>query len=364
MGGRALLAATAPVAVVVGGSLVACGGAERHDSSASAGEVATATARVERGALSASFTQDGILTYRARPDGTPYAVVNHARGTITRVPAVGDRVACGDPLYRVDDDPVILLCGSLPSYRDLALGDAGRDVRQLNANLHRLGFDRRAALNPNHAGFTWETQQALQNLQRVRGLTPTGRLARADAVVLPSAVRIAKVAVQLGETAQPGGQVAQATSDVVQVRVNLSPAQQGEVERGDRARITLPGNRSIRGTVERLGAVAKVPDGQGASAAAAAAIPAYVRLDQPAQARGLDEAPVRVEVATEGVDDVLSVPVLALAGKAGGGFAVEVVRGASRTQVAVSLGLFDANAGRVEVEGAIQAGDLVVVPSP
>ena len=55
----------------------------------------------------------------------------------------------------------------------------------------------------------------------------------------------------------------------------------------------------------------------------------------------------------------------ALVGKSGGGFAVEVVRaGGRRELVAVTLGLFDATDGRVQVEGDLAAGDDVVVPSP
>ena len=62
--------------------------------------------------------------------------------------------------------------------------------------------------------------------------------------------------------------------------------------------------------------------------------------------------------------NVLSVPVTAIVGKSGGGFAVEVVLdGGRRTLVAVELGLFDTTAGRVQVEGDLREGDRVVVPS-
>jgi hypothetical protein len=64
------------------------------------------------------------------------------------------------------------------------------------------------------------------------------------------------------------------------------------------------------------------------------------------------------------VDDALSVPVTALVGKSGGGFAVEVVRAGDRRElVAVQLGLFDTGGGRVQVEGELRAGDPVVVPA-
>jgi multidrug efflux pump subunit AcrA (membrane-fusion protein) len=110
--------------------------------------------------------------------------------------------------------------------------------------------------------------------------------------------------------------------------------------------------------------VAKVPAGQ-SNNVGQATIPTFISLDDPAKARGLDSAPVRVEITTGGVDNALSVPVTALVGKAGGGFAVEVVRdGGRRELVAVKLGLFDSAGGRVQVEGDLHEGDLVVVPSP
>jgi multidrug efflux pump subunit AcrA (membrane-fusion protein) len=168
----------------------------------------------------------------------------------------------------------------------------------------------------------------------------------------------------LGGSASPGAEVAQATSDTLEVQVSLDASQQGEVKEGDRARITLPGNKSVTGKVERLGTVAQAPAGQG-DTVAAATIPAYISLDKPKRASGLDEAPVQVDITTKGVKSALSVPVTALVGKSGGGYAVEVVRdGGLGELVAVELGLFDTAGGRVEVQGDLSEGDQVVVPSP
>jgi multidrug efflux pump subunit AcrA (membrane-fusion protein) len=135
------------------------------------------------------------------------------------------------------------------------------------------------------------------------------------------------------------------------------------VKKGDRAQVTLPGNTSAKGKVARLGRVAQAPQGKDAEPAAAT-VPAFISLDDPGAARGLESAPVQVDVMTKGVESALSVPVTALVGKAGGGLAVEVVRaGGQRELVAVRAGLFDDAHGRVEVEGALRRGDHVVVPS-
>ncbi len=71
-----------------------------------------------------------------------------------------------------------------------------------------------------------------------------------------------------------------------------------------------------------------------------------------------------MEITTKGVESALSVPVTAIVGRSGGGFAVEVVRdGGRRELVAVELGLFDTAGGRVQIDGDLREGDQVVVPS-
>jgi hypothetical protein len=349
--GWVLTGAALLVGVAATGAVVVMSGGER--ATAASQPASANTAMVQKGKLSAAVSQDGTLTYRARPDGSPFSAINHARGTYTELPEVGDEVDCGDVLYRVDDKPVLLLCGTVPAYRALHVGDAGQDVRQLNRNLHVRGAG---------DAFTTKTEKALEALQRRKGVHANGSLALGDAVFLPEAVRIAKVTDQLGGSAQPGAQALNATSGTLHVQVNLDPSEQGQVKRGDRAQITLAGNTTVMGKVVRFGRTAQAP-GQDAGAADAT-IPTFISLDDPGKARGLDKAPVGVDITTAGVASALSVPVTALVGKSGGGFAVEVVRaGERRDLVAVQVGLFDTADGRVQVEGDLRAGDRVAVPS-
>lgn len=301
------------------------------------------TVAVEHGELSSMLSAAGVLTYRARPDGSPYAAINQARGIYTTLPTAGDKVDCGDVLYRVDDDPVLLLCGTVPAYRDLRARSRGTDARQLERNLRALGYD------------------TIKALQRAKGLAATGTLALGDVVFLPKAARIAEVTGKPGEPARLGAPVVQVTSDTLEVQVNLEPTQQREVKPGDHARITLPDNTVVEGTVHRLGTIARTAGNEDGPPT----VPVSISLDEPKRARGLDAAPVQVEITTKGVQSALSVPVIALVGKSGGGFAVEVARdGGRRELVAVEPGLFDTANGRVQVEGALDAGDQVVVPSP
>ena len=312
------------------------------------------TAQVQEGRLSAMVSQGGTLTYRARPDGSPYRVINQARGVYTKLPENGDRVDCGDVLYRVDDRPVLLLCGTVPAYRDLHVGVKGRDVRQLNRD---LGVNRSKA-------FTSKTKAARQEAPARHGrATRAARWPSATRSSCPRRCGSPRSTGQAAGSARPGAPVLAVTSDTLHVQVNLDPSQQGEVKKGDRAQITLPGNRPVSGRVEGFGRVAQSPGKD--SQPAEATIPTYIRLDDVGKARGLDRAPVQVQITTEGVENALSVPVTALVGKSGGVFAVEVVRaGGRRELVAVRLGLFDTAGGRVQVEGGVRAGDHVVVPSP
>jgi hypothetical protein len=355
-----LAGAAVLVAASATGGLVAVSNAKQ--ATLAAQEQPANTATVERGRLSHMVSQYGTLTYRARSDGSPYGVINRARGIYTKLPDEGDEVACGDVLYRVNDKPVLLLCGTTPAYRSLSKGARGPDVAELNRNLVDLGYATRAQLDPSSAFFSAATASALEKLQSKRGGDPTASLALGRAVFLPEPVRIANVAGELGASAGPGARVLYATSGTLEVQLTLDPTQQNEVKKDDRAQITLPGNRLVAGRVDRLGRVAQVPAGQ--NSIAGATIPAYISLDDPTRARGLDKAPVQVNITTRGVESALNVPVTAIVGRSGGGFAVEVVRAnRQRELVAVKLGLFDSSGGRVQVEGNLQVGDRVVVPS-
>ncbi len=354
-------AAVVLVATVATGVVIASSGGGQATPAAQASAVNTAT--VDRGTLSDMVSQYGTLSYRARSDGSPYAVINRAGGTYTELPTAGDKVACGAVIYRVNNRPVLLLCGPMPAYRSLSERDSGPDVAALNANLVQLGFATRTQLDPSSRDFGSATAAALKKLEAKLGEDQTGSLDLGQAVFLPESVRIARVTAELGGSAQPGTPVAQATSDTLEVEVNLDPSQQREVKKGDHAQITLPDNTTAAGRVQRLGRVAQTQTAQDPSAGAT--IPAYISLDHPQQAHAFDQAPVQVAITTKGVENALSFPVTAIVGRSGGGFAVEVVgTNGRRALVAVKLGLFDSAGGRVQViEGDLHEGEHVVVPS-
>jgi len=231
-------------AALVTGALLTMSGGKR--AIAAARTLPVGTARVEKRTLSATISQGGVLTYRGRSDRSLYAVINHAVGMYTTLPAVGQVIAPGHVLYRVNNRPVVLLQGSTPAYRTLAEGTRGPDVAELNANLVALGYATRAQLHPSSALFGAATTTGVQKLQAAVGMPRTGRLGLGQAVVQPGAVRVTSVTAQPGGSAQPGATVLQGTSTTRQVQVALDASQQTSMEVGNKVSITLPKNRDLR----------------------------------------------------------------------------------------------------------------------
>jgi peptidoglycan hydrolase-like protein with peptidoglycan-binding domain len=339
---------------------------EGSDGVARAAAATGSTAMVAGGRLSSQVYANGTLGYAAQPDGTPYAIVNQRKGAYTSLPEAAHVAHCGEELYRIDDVPVLLLCGDVPAWRSLSPGMEGPDVRQLNRNLVALGYATEDELDPRSDNFSSATSHALGELQEKRGLDWTGSLELGDAVFLPGPLRIVKVTATLGTSAGAGAPMARATSTRRRVDVDLKAAQASSVDVGDAAAITLPDNSTTTGVVSRVGSVASAAEAEsGGSDSSGATIPVAIKLDRPRVAGKLDRAPVGVQITTGRVRDALSVPVTALVALAGGGFAVETIAGDGRHGlVPVKLGIFDPAGGRVQVVSPrLSAGQRVVVPS-
>jgi hypothetical protein len=374
-------AAVLAVATAIGGMLMMT--SAKH-ATAAARQSWVGTAQVERRTLSAAVSQAGTLTYRARSDGSPYSVINQARGTYTKLPAAGQVIAQGHVLYRVNDRPVVLLHGSTPAYRNLSAGARGPDVDELNADLVALGYATRAQLRPRSASFGPATTVGVDKLQAALGVTQNGMLTLGQVVFEPSPVRVTSVSAQFGGSTQAGETVMQGTSTIRQVHVALSASEQTTMAIRDKVTITLPDNRTTPGVVSSVGAVATCPsssgaDGSGSSSAArgtdtcssgsSGSSPPTISVDvtpsQPAATGTWDQAPVQVGITTATVPNALVVPVTALLARSGGGYAVEVVGAGARSHlVPVSLGLFDDAEGLVQVTASgLAAGQEVVVPT-
>jgi hypothetical protein len=325
----------------------------------------TSTATISEGSLSSQISADGTLEYTT-PGGSSYSVINQASGTFSKLPAAGDVFSRGQVLYRVSNDPVILLYGNTPVYRSLSEGDRGPDVRELNENMVALGYATSSEIEGDWSYFSAETKSALERLQYHLDEEETGSLTEGQAVFLAGQVRISTVNATLGTSARPSVAVMQATSTSQQVVVNLDASEQSEVKVGDHVQITLPDGQATPGVLSSIGTVLASSSANGSSGSGSSSsttLPLYITLEHPQAAGDLDQAPVTVEITTAAVRHALSVPIDALLALSSG-YAVETV-GADEVHklVAVSLGTFDDAAGTVQVTGDVQAGEQIVVPN-
>jgi peptidoglycan hydrolase-like protein with peptidoglycan-binding domain len=341
--------------LVVLGAAVGVWGSARSEDPAPAATGVVATARVERGTLSATETWDGTIEY-----GTPFTVNSGAAGTVTRLLDQGESVGRGDELYRVDERPVTLLVGEVPMFRDLAIGDSGVDVRQLETNLAKLRYD---GFEIDRA-FTASTAEAVRAWQRRIGVEPTGSVARSDVIFAPAGGRVDAVHVRAGSVVSPGAPILDLTGDnrIVALEAGLDDRDRFDI--GTKAAVVLADGDELKGTVRAV-RVARVapgaPAGESGQAPAGGTDAESVLDVELALAKAPEDlvgAPVEVNVAIDERADVLVVPVTALLALAEGGYGLEVVRGATSEIVRVDTGLFAD--GKVEASGAGIAEGTVV----
>ncbi len=286
------------------------------------------------------------------------------QGVVTWLPPIGSTVDRGRPLYRVNNEPVVLLLGELPLYRALAPGTEGPDVRQLEDNLKALG----------HTGFTADekfnaaTATAVRRWQKDLKVAETGVVAPGQIVYASGPIRVAEHKLRVGDAA--AGEVLGFTGTIRKVIINLPMSRQRYAAIGVAVRVTLPDGKPLQGLVEGVGTVASSPSGgessgPGGGGGGPATIEVTVSLADQGAIGALQQGPVKVRFVAEEREDVLTVPVAALVALSEGGYGVQVVDGApahsTARYVAVETGMFAG--GRVEVRGGgLEPGMKVGVP--
>ncbi|MGK5551392.1 efflux RND transporter periplasmic adaptor subunit [Actinomadura kijaniata] len=311
-----------------------------------------ATAPVTRGDLVDTKTVDGTLTFAGERK-----VAAGTSGVVTAVPRPGRVLRQGDVLYRVDRRPVVLLHGTLPLYRTLAEGTDGPDVTQLERALRALGHG--SALTVDRR-FTPATARAVRDWQDDVGLPETGTVDAAQAVFLPSPVRVAAVGAAVGDRVAPGHRMLTLTGTRPVVHVDLKVSDRALARANARVTVELPGGGTRPGRVARVGGTAEKARGDGQQEPT---VDVEIELTGGRDTGGLDRAPVTVTLERERRRDVLTVPVEALLALRGGGYGVEVVAAdGSRRRIPVRTGAYGGD--RVEVSGTgLTEGTRVGVPA-
>ncbi|MEV4414533.1 peptidoglycan-binding domain-containing protein [Catellatospora sp. NPDC049609] len=343
VGGLAVLAVAAAAGLAVGLPTFSGG-----DEATASGPVETAT--VNRQTLADTETKTGTLGY-----GTQSTVGARAAGTVTWLPAENALVGRGRPLFRVDDEPVVLLYGTMPAYRVLRSGVEGPDVKQFEQNLKALGY----------GGFTVDrefsgaTADAVRRWQEDLGLPETGTVEPGRVVYAAGQVRVDALSAEVGDLVQPGSPILTRTGVARAVVVELEVADERLAVAGAAVEVELPDGRRVPGKVGQVQTVI-APGADGT--APTTNLEVTVVLTAKEAVAGFNQAAVDVDFTADTREGVLTVPVAALLALAEGGYGVELVEGGATRIIAVETGLFAA--GRVEVSGdGLAEGAVVGMPS-
>jgi len=285
----------------------------------------------------------GVVGY-----GATHPVVAAEAGRVTSIGmGVGDEVADGSELVRINGRPAVAVSGGGPFWRPLSEGSEGPDVSGLQEILAAAGFDL-----PRTGVFDPPTRDALRQWQADRGFPdPDGELHLNDILVGSWPQRVAEVTVSVGEFVQPGATVIQVSSLVPVVTVELVPSDRARVAPGDMARVDSPIGETLEGV---LGTVDDVPrsleDGS-------LVYSGQVELEKhPELPEGVQ---VRITVVIARAADVLTVPLASVVSGQDGGPAVRVVEGEGTTLIDMELGL--TSGAWVEVRSGLDGDETVVV---
>ncbi len=153
-------------------------------------------------------------------------------GPITEIVESGTIVEQGDVLYRADGEPVVVLYGDTLAYRtlrDASTNLTGADVEQLEVALVTLGYDPDGTVTVDDE-FTYSTGQMVEAWQDAIGAADDGVVDLGEVVFLPGPALVLDSS-QLGDTVGPNAPVvilltgdSLAGSDVEQLEAALTGA--------------------------------------------------------------------------------------------------------------------------------------------
>ncbi len=285
------------------------------------------------------------------------AAVGDSLPIVTAWPArVGSAQPAGSVLVEVAGRPVIVLAGSFPAYRSLAVGARGPDVEQLRAALAELGYETGSA-----DVFDRGLAEDVASLYESAGYDPVGpdgqplqsqRAWRRLVVPRGELLFVPRLPLTLQERAAEVGTVADGPvgwlgSADVQLRAVVSATQRSRVAVGDPAWVMLTDGTRVRGEV-----ALEQENSRGG---------ALLIQTRHALPLGLEGLAGQVSILVEqSPPNSLVVPVTALREDASGNAWVRVSDGETATDVDVRV--LTSAGGRVAIEPTsdeLRPGDLV-----
>jgi len=277
----------------------------------------------------------------------------------------GSRVRQGTVILEVAGRPFFVLQGTVPAYRNLAPGEKGEDVVQLQDDLEALGYgigsDASGTYGPGTAaavaayyeaiGYPAEQMTAGPRAERGAYL-PLGEYAFVPR--LPA--RVVKLGATVGQRISGG--VTLATGSPV-IRGQLNPSDAGLVRPGMHVVISEPGTgKTISGRVTRV----SHSTASTASISGGLYVAIRVRPSRPLPLSLVGQDLSLTIASARSAGPVLAVPEAAIFAAADGGTYVTALLAGRRVRVPVRVGM--TGSGLVQViprrPGALRAGEQVV----
>ena len=312
-----------------------------------AGVAARDTEVVEVRDLSLDVEAAGIIEY-ADPVTVVHRTEGFATGVVTSVPEVDDVIAAGDELYRVNDEPVVLMIGAEPFNRALEEGvDDGPDVEVLERNLAALGYDPDETMTVDET-FTSATALVVEAWQEDLGVEVTGEVGLGDVLMLPREIRVAGVVAEVRSSVSDRSEVIRTTSTSRVVEFTVPASDIATVAVGDEVRVELADRSEVTATIATT------------EPALDGAVLATAVTDGPTLT-GQPGSSVDVTWSSDAADGAMSVLASAITRVEGMGYALEVVDGTGTRYVPVEVGIVDGQ--HIEVRGAdVEPGMTVISP--
>ncbi|MCL2471394.1 MAG: hypothetical protein FWF25_06610 [Propionibacteriaceae bacterium] len=279
---------------------------------------------------------------------------------VTRLPVgVGSQVDTGTVIAEISGQPVFVMTGAVPAYRDMAPGDKGTDVEQLQRSLQAMNLLRTTTVGT----YDSATAQAAGKLFTGNGYANPGLMPLGTVVFVPALpATVGSVATQVGADAGDPGLMTLDSGDPV-VHATIPAGQETGVATGQSVTIRDEVNRRDgAGTVDSIGQFTpQQTDSSGVPSAPGFPVTVTVTSGVDASWVGASVA-VTITMASTPAE-VLSVPVAAVQTAQDGHTYVTVSDTSGTHDIQVTTGMIAQ--GVVEVtaatDGALQAGDQVVV---
>ena len=300
---------------------------------------------------------DGTLGF-----GDVESLPNLSSGIVTWLPEPGSVIGFGDVIYKINDEPVILLHGTMPMFRDIDENtSSARDVAQLQTYFVELGFSDTYPVARSTYDLSTDryvtsiTLSQIEQWQESVGVDRTGVVKKSQIVFRPEPFRVDAITARLGQSVN-GGSLINITEARRVVTVHLDTELGGLIAMGDIVEVELPDGNSVEGTVTHVADVAtRIVQGQQQTT--------YldVVIELLGSGASFDQSPVTVKVEEVLEQDAVAVPIAALLALAEGGYGLEVLDPDNTVRlVGVELGTFHGN--QVSISRGVQPGQSVIIP--